>query len=190
MRNLLIFTILTLGFSVSLSAQTTFNAGDIEFASGIGIFGTFAKDGANTIVPPVSARLGVRVSPNFSLAAYAAYSVSEANGIVQADGSIKDVENKYTILGLRAAAHNNPRENLDVYGGAMLGYNIPDVNETVNGAPKSDETDGPSFSRPAENEFTYSAFVGAAYYPVKNLGIFAEVGYGISILSTGVTLKF
>jgi hypothetical protein len=189
MKNLLILTILALGFSVSLSAQTTFNAGDIEFASGIGIFGTFAKDGADINVPPLSARLGVRVSPKFSLAAYAAYSASELNGIEQADGSIKNVENEFTILGLRAAAHNNPRENLDVYGGIMLGYNIPNVNETVNGAPKSDEIDGPSFSRPAENEFTYSAFVGAAYYPVKKLGIFAEVGYGISILSTGVTLK-
>lgn len=189
MKKILIFTALTFISMSTAFSQTTFKTGDIEFATGIGIFSTFAKDNATTVVPPLSARLGVRLSPKFSMAAYAAYSVSEINNEILADGSIRDLENEFLMLGLRAAAHANPRPNLDVYGGAVIGYNIPTVTENIDGAPKSAGDDVPSFRRPAENEFTYSAFVGAAYYPKERLGVFAEVGYGISILSAGVTFK-
>jgi hypothetical protein len=189
MKKLLIFTILSFITLSTAFSQTTFKTGDVEFATGIGIFNTFAKDDATTVVPPISARIGVRLNPKFSMAAYAAYSVSEINNQVLADGSIRDLENEFLMLGLRAAAHANPRPNLDIYGGAVIGYNIPTVTENINGAPKSAGDDAPSFSRPAENEFTYSAFVGAAYYPKERIGVFAEVGYGISILSTGITLK-
>ena len=190
MRNFIILTALFVMGMTTTQAQVSFKKGTVEFATGIGVFSTFAKDGATTVIPPVSARLGVRLSPNFSLSAYAARSVSQLNNEELPDGSIRDLENEYTILGLRAAAHASPGEKVDFYGGAMLGYNIPNIDESINNQPKSDGDDVPSFSRPAENEFTYSAFIGAAYYPLQRVGLFAEVGYGISILSTGLTLKF
>lgn len=37
---------------------------------------------------------------------------------------------------------------------------------------------------------TYSIFVGGRWYFAKNVGIFAEVGYGISYLTGGVSFKF
>ena len=46
-------------------AQSTFKPGDIEFATGIGLLSVNAKEGATNIVPPVSARLQVRLSPQF-----------------------------------------------------------------------------------------------------------------------------
>lgn len=171
------------------TAQATFKAGDMELATGVGIFSTFAKDGANTIVPPVSARLGVRVSSNFSLAGYIAYSSSELQK-EQPNGTVEDISNQMTIVGLRAAAHANPHDKVDFYGGVMMGYNIPNIETLVDGTPKSVDEDAPSFSRPVENNFAYSAFVGAAYYHNKHLGVFVEAGYGISILSTGLTVKF
>jgi hypothetical protein len=189
MKNLFIIVTLFL-FGFTSSAQISFNKGDIEFATGIGIFSTFAKDNATTVVPPVSARLGVRLAPNFSLAAYAAYSEAEVIGQEQPDGSIIDLKNEFTQVGLRAAVHGSPNDKLDFYGGAMLGYNMPNVTEFSDGQVKSKSDDVPSFSRPAENNFTYSAFIGAAYYPFKRAGLFAEVGYGVSILSTGFTFKF
>lgn len=188
MKNVAILTGLLVFCLTSAISQTTFKKGDIELATGIGIFSTFAKDNPNTIVPPVSARIGVRLASNFSLGGYAAYSSSQASQLALPNGNFKDVDNEFLILGLRAAAHTNRMDNWDIYGGAMLGYNIPKVQETVTEV-KSVGDDAPSFSRPAENKVTYSAFVGGSYYPVKNLGVFAEVGYGISIFNLGVSLK-
>ena len=190
MKKLFILSTLFLAGISFANAQATFAKGDVEFATGIGVFSTFAKDGATTVVPPVSARLGLRVSQKFSLAAYAAYSVAELKNDVQPDGSIRNLENEFMQLGLRAAVHGSPGEKIDFYGGAMLGYNMPNITETVNGEPKSAGDETPSFRRPAENNFTYSAFVGASYYPFEKVGLFAEVGYGVSILSSGLTVKF
>ncbi|MCB0582553.1 MAG: outer membrane beta-barrel protein [Phaeodactylibacter sp.] len=187
MRRMMILSAL-LAFACSgLNAQTTFKKGDVELAAGIGVFPTFAKDDATTVVPPVSARLDVRLAPNFSLGAYAAFSSSEARRVGLTEGTIRDISNKFTLIGLRAAAHANRMDNWDIYGGAMLGYNIPRVSDSI--TKEKSEIEGPTFSRPAQNEFTYSAFVGASYYPVKNIGLFAEVGYGISIFNLGVSAK-
>lgn len=187
MKRMMILTVLlVLSFS-SANAQTIFKKGDIEFAAGMGIFPTFAKDDAAIVVPPLSARLHIRALPNFSLGAYAAYSSSEAHQVGLPGGAVRDVDNEFYLFGLRAAAHTNRLDNWDIYGGAMLGYNVPKVNNTL--TKEKSEIEGPVFSRPAENEFTYSAFVGATYFPVKNLGLFAEVGYGISILNLGVSVK-
>lgn len=188
MKNLLILTGLLVFSFTNLISQTTFKKGDIELATGIGLFSTFAKDNPNTLVPPVSARVAVRLATNFSLGGYAAYSSAQSKQIALPDGNFKDVDNEFFIVGLRAAAHTNRIDNWDIYGGAMLGYNIPKVKEVLT-EEKSVGDDAPTFSRPAENKVTYSAFVGGSYYPIKNLGVFAEVGYGISIFNLGVSLK-
>lgn len=184
------FVILTAAFVFSLSslsAQTIFKTGDVELATGIGLFSTFAKDESTTIVPPVSARLGIRLAPNFSLGAYVAYSSSEAHQVGLPGDAIRDVSNESYLFGLRAAAHTIRMDNWDIYGGAMLGYNVPKIDNTI--TKEKSEIEGPTFSRPAENTFTYSAFVGATYYPVRNIGLFAEVGYGISIFNMGLSVK-
>ena len=183
-RLMILMAVLVLALSIT-NAQTTFKKGDIELAAGIGLFPTFAKDNATTTIPP--ARFNLRLAPNFSLGAYAAYSSSEAHQVGLPGGAVRDVSNEFYVLGLRAAAHTNRMDNWDIYGGAMLGYNIPKVDETI--TKEKSDIDGPTFSRPAENKVTYSAFVGASYYPMKNIGLFAEVGYGISIFNMGVSLK-
>lgn len=182
---MILLALMVFGLS-SVTSQTTFKKGDVEFAAGIGLFPTFAKDEVTTVAPPVSARVNIRLLPNFSLGAYAAYSASEARAAMPG-GAFRDIENQFCLFGLRAVAHANRIDNWDIYGGAMLGYNMPRVSGSI-GKEKS-EIEGPSFSRPAENTFTYSAFVGASYYPLKNAGLFAEVGYGVSIFSIGVSVK-
>ncbi|HMQ49356.1 MAG TPA: hypothetical protein PKA00_16795 [Saprospiraceae bacterium] len=189
MKKIALLTSMLMLALTAAQSQVKFQSGDIEFSTGIGIFSTYAKDKAQMIVPPLSARIDVRLGNKFTLGAYAAYSAYERLQMDLPDGSIQDLSSKTTIIGLRAAAHHSPRENWDVYGGAMLGYNMPEVERTVTEEKILDEA-GPSFSRPAENTFTYSAFLGAAYYPTETIGLFAEVGYGISILTTGISFKF
>lgn len=188
MKNLTLICTLVLASLTTLSAQLNFKPGDIEFAAGVGIISTYAKDGASVIAPPVSLRTDVRLSSNFSLGAYAAYAAFERNGRILPTGAVQDIANESFQLGLRATAHSEVGEKFNIYGGGMLGYDMTTIEESVDAQPKS-KGDGPSFIRPEadNNALIYSAFIGAAYYPKRNLGFFGEVGYGNSLLSVGVS---
>ena len=183
-----IFAFLACSLSATV-AQSTFKPGDLEFATGIGLLSVNAKEGATNIVPPVSARLQVRLSPNFSVGAFAAYTSAEVNDRLLPDGSLQSISNETLQLGLRSAAHVTSVEKWDFYGGVSLGYNMPTVEETIDSQPKKVEEEGPSFRRPAENNFLYSAFIGSTFYPTKHLGVFGEVGYGVSIVTVGISAK-
>lgn len=192
---MLVVTLLAVSLSTAQSQAAKFGKGDIDFKAGIGVFPTFAADRTTTIVPPVGIQAGYRLARNFSLAAYAGYSSSESGQMLLPDGNSTRYQNEFLILGLKAAAHANQMGNWDVYGGFLAGYNIPTVSTEIThpeggeGGPRSPEPDGPSFSRPAENTFTYSGFVGASYFLNKRTGVFAELGYGISILNLGVHFR-
>jgi hypothetical protein len=190
MKNLTLICTLVLASLTTLSAQLSFKPGDIEFAAGIGIISTYAKDGASVITPPVSFRADVRLSSNFSLGAYAAYAAFERNGKILPTGAVQDITNESLQMGLRATAHSPVGEKINIYGGGMLGYDMTTIQESVDAQPKS-KGDGPSFIRPEadNNALIYSAFIGAVYYPKSNLGFFGEVGYGNSLLSAGVSFR-
>ena len=191
-------TILTclLGFTLALTVNaqkskiTRFKAGDVELSAGIGLLPTFLADQAQTIIPPVGLRLGYRVSENFSLAGFVSYSSSETDRISLPDGTINKWENNYTMVGLRGAVHATRIQNWDIYGGFMAAYNITDVNRTIVDH-SNDDIDFRSPYQPTNSDtFTFGGFVGGAYYFKKNLAVFGELGYGVSLVNAGVTLKF
>ncbi|MDR2679374.1 MAG: hypothetical protein LBC47_01035 [Tannerella sp.] len=84
------------------------------------------------------------------------------------------------LLGVRGMFHYQFIENLDTYGGLMLYYDIE--RSTRKG-------DGKNPGLSIGSIFDYSLFAGARYYIKPKLGIYGEVGYGISYLSAGVTFK-
>lgn len=190
-RILLSVTIIILSFSAAQAQFTKIKKGDIDVAAGIGLVPTFAADRGKTIVPPASLRVDYRVAKQFSLGAYAAFSSTESNVLTQPNGTVERFETDYTIVGIRAAAHGNPRDNWDIYGGFLIGYNMPSVTHyLITPAGEVKNTEGqPTFVRPAKNQVTYSGFVGATYYFKKNIGAFAELGYGISLLNAGLQIK-
>ena len=59
----------------------------------------------------------------------------------------------------------------------MLGYNIVSAKVTGLGAAAS------------SSGLAYSGFVGGRYYFSEKLAAFAEIGYGISVLTFGVSFK-
>lgn len=81
----------------------------------------------------------------------------------------------YTIIGVRGAYHYNGLniENLDVYGGVMISYNIL----SFSGA-------GNFGSRPGA-----TAFAGGRWYFSDNFAVFAEVGYGVAYLTVGISIR-
>jgi hypothetical protein len=84
----------------------------------------------------------------------------------------------YLLIGPRASFHYNPIDKLDTYGGLMMGYNI--VSSSGDDGWKPDN----------KSRFIQALYVGAHYYFVSNISAFAEIGYGISLIETGLSFKF
>jgi hypothetical protein len=90
----------------------------------------------------------------------------------------------HIIIGARGSYHFYNEDNIDAYGGLMIGYNIVSSKyESKHGYDDSDH------SSDAGSGLTYSLYVGGRYYFSPGFGVYAELGYGIAYLSLGVTLK-
>ena len=89
---------------------------------------------------------------------------------------------KYTsvIVGARGTYHMDWVENLDTYGGLLLGFNI--ITSKVFG----DQTYITGSA--SGSGIAYSFFVGGRYFLSDNFALMAELGYGIAYLSLGITL--
>lgn len=174
-----------------------FRKGDVEFKAGVGILPTFVNEDSKVLTQPVQATLSYRISPIFSVDAYAGY--SSTMGAVEnfRDGSSYQSQNDFLSLGLRASAHMIRVKNVDVYGGMMLSYNKPFVTTTtitasdvysasdnlgINPTPFNPE--GP------KNNLIVGGFVGGSYYFTKNFNVFGEIGYGVSLATVGLGYKF
>ncbi|MCC6400529.1 MAG: hypothetical protein IT227_07185 [Flavobacteriales bacterium] len=98
-----------------------------------------------------------------------------------------------TTIGARVAWHLSehvPAHKLDLYAGVMLGYAIVgyrnESTRTVNG----ETTTYSSNSRPRRGYGDWSTFVGARYFFTRNVGAYAELGYGVSIINLGAAFRF
>lgn len=93
----------------------------------------------------------------------------------------------YTIIGIRGAYHFPlDNEKLDLYLGAMLSYNILNFKYT-----DTDPNYNSSFDWSGGYGSTagFSGFGGVRYYLSDNIGLNAELGYGIAYLTLGVSFK-
>lgn len=94
----------------------------------------------------------------------------------------------YFMIAARAAYHWDVlnSKNAEVYAGAIIGVRIQTYTYSTNDPGQHDPytyNEGSVF--PA-----YTVFAGARWYFAKRVGVFGEVGYGISYLTGGISLKF
>ena len=179
--------------TTAVRAQEVFSRGDKNLSFGVGVgsylgpFGsTLGGDGYKFTLPPVSVSYEQCILDN----------LIRDNGSVGVGGYVGTATNKWTSMhdgseygyrythitfGARGAFHYQFVKSLDTYAGAMLGYNI------VSSKAIGSWSDG-SVSATASG-VAYSAFAGARYYFSDKLGVYDEVGYGISALQIGLTLK-
>jgi hypothetical protein len=94
----------------------------------------------------------------------------------------------YYMIAARGAYHWDVlnAKNAEVYAGVLVGLRIQTHNYETNDPDKRDPY---TYSTSAVYP-TYSVFAGARWYFVPNFGLFAEVGYGISYLTGGLSIKF
>jgi len=157
-----------------------------EVQAGAGLLPTFLKDRTQSLMPPVFLGVDYRLKPNISLGLQVGTSVSEASRTIPGDTEPSMHRNHYTTIGLRAAAHTTTLGRWEVYGGMMAGYGASRVEVRETGNEKSPE--------PIEvyhkEKIYLSAFLGGRYAVTRNIGVFSELGLGISLLSAGISWRF
>jgi len=187
---LLLFS-LVLG--TQLSAQyypdIEYKKGDVEVALGVGLMNTFIDKNTEAPIPPVSLTLGYRLKESISIGTYLGYSRTSYTPPQDKDiqePNVPSFTNNYFQIGLRGQGHYT-EGRLDFYGGAMVGYNFSVNNFDNLGA--SNRLEG-IVAEKFKDLVTFSGHIGMKYLISEHVGIYGEVGYGVSIFNFGITTRF
>ena len=153
-----------------------FNKGTNVINTGIGFGGQYGSFDTTTESPVFSASYerGIWEVPGpgvVSLGGYLGYKTYSY------DYNFDEDKWTYVVIGVRGAYHYNGLEveNLDVYGGVMLSYNIVSYSGST----------GSYNSRP---DGTF--FLGGRWFFTNNFAVYAEGGYGVAFLTLGASFRF
>ena len=86
------------------------------------------------------------------------------------------------MIGARGAFHYAFIDRLDTYAGLNVGYNINSWKWRGTGYETHHTTGSSALS--------YAFFAGARYYFTNSIGVYAELGYGYTLVNAGLTFKF
>ncbi|WP_303316899.1 hypothetical protein Q4Q34_08840 [Flavivirga abyssicola] len=175
-KSIICLSILSL-FTIHLTSAQEFNTGTNVINAGIGIGSSLSvySGASESIGYGIFYERGIWDVPGpgvVSLGGYLGYKSFKYNR--------SSYKLNYTIIGVRSAYHYNgfKIDNLDLYAGAMVSYNIV-----------SDSYSGNSFNS-YNSAAGVSGFAGARWYFTKNIAVFIEAGYGVSFLNTGISFRF
>jgi hypothetical protein len=157
-----------------------------EGVVGVGIIPTFAKDQIQTEFPPALCRLDYRLNNRYSFGVFAGHTIVRSITDLLGDGAYEEFRNRFSMGGIRFAVHSTYFEKWDLYGGMNFAYTISKV-EVLNG--NITQLKNHLNYKPVRGAMMTSAFLGAKYLIKPKTTLFGEVGYGISLLSFGVTRK-
>lgn len=147
--------------------------------------GTLNGSTGDTEVPPLIAAVDYGVHPDISVGGIVAYYKSSVSYAYAGLSDIKWTYSYFTV-GARSDYHFGRFvgvEKLDLYGGAVLAYNIVSVS-----SPSSSSY--ASLNTASASVITWGLNVGARYFFTPSLAAQAELGVGIGNLSAGIAYKF
>ncbi len=179
-------------FCLSLATAHS-QSGKINLSAGVGFEPTTLMDKASVSTLPMTFKLGYQISPLFSLNAIGGYSSSTSKTNLIDDGVAVNSTTTQSFLGLRGELKKSLGDRFEVYGGGTFGYMKKDFAEkTTTGKSYLRNSGEPTPNNPnaAKGTMFYAGFVGTTFFPIKHVGLFAEVGYGVSLLNGGVTVRF
>jgi hypothetical protein len=182
--------------------NNTFQKGQLDVNIGIGLFANryYYYYRNSRVSPPLQLSVEKAVTSNFSVGGYLAYVRAvytnsgyywyyDQNNIhVYAPYNDK-VTLTYGVLGARAAFHLAEYiqvENLDVYGGGMLGWSFAKFKYTTDNAVGR----AVQYKTTGYGGFLIGAYVGGRYRFTEKVGIYGEISYGLSYANFGLNLKF
>jgi hypothetical protein len=172
--------LLLIAFSVlSIATQAqTFNKGDKVLNVGIGLGSVYGYTGFSSSVPPLSASFEVGITDKVGIGRFGVGGIFGYSSFKYTTTSSSQI-----LIGARGLYHFDfDVENLDLYGGIMLGYNIVSYSDSVFGST--------IFSGYTGSGVVGGIFGGARYMFSDKIGAFGELGYSIAWLNIGLTAKF
>jgi hypothetical protein len=182
--------------SFNKASAQAFNTGDNVLGLGIGLGSSLGGSyGYSSQTPGISLQFehgqwSVGGPGVISLGGYLGYKSFSYDGgylIYPAVNYTYTQKWNYTVIGIRSAYHYNGinSKDWDVYGGAMLSYNILSYKYSSSN-PTYDYLYNGSYG----SVIYLSLYVGGRYFFSDNVAAFAELGYGISYFSIGGAFKF
>lgn len=182
-------TIVILAFSISiLNAQEAFNKGNSGINVGIG-FGTTGYLGSyyKIAMPGISAsyeygiteiQMGSSMKGLISAGAFFGFGSSKyeywANYYYKYN---------YMLIAVRGNYHFLFHEKFDPYAGIVMGYFL------VSGKWSDDATHLYDYTAKSDR-FHFGVYAGARWFFNDFFGAFAEVGWGMTVINLGLSLKF
>ncbi|MEM8526846.1 MAG: hypothetical protein AAGG68_19555 [Bacteroidota bacterium] len=158
------------------SGNTHFAKGETDINAGLGLVRTFYSS-ASTVMPPLSVSAEYGITDAISVGGF----IGLASAREEWFGG--NVNYNFFILGARGSYHFQIFDQMDTYAGLMLGYNNVSANF-------GDYYDGDIYDDTvAASAMALSAYVGARYNLKDQWCIYGELGYGISVLNIGVSMK-
>ena len=150
------------------------------------MFPTYLADKPETFMPPL--QLGVRwmIAKYLSLGAFGGYSTSTSKEKVLFDSFRGRWNNTTYFLGLENGFHYTRIDNWDVYGGLCLLYQYAQVSSDNSEFEKAMEHAGMQHS---SGKMALTAYIGSRFALSGHYTVFAELGYGVSLLKVGVGYK-
>ncbi|MFZ6053207.1 hypothetical protein [Halocola ammonii] len=186
MKKFLILIVL-LGSGLGMRAQQVdnFTPGEILVSPAIGLGTPYLGGlGYSTVLPPISVSVDYGIEQDVvdegtvSIGGY--FGIAQNRFRTNYFGGEYGWNYTYIVLGPRGVYTYPIEENLDIYGGLMLGFNIATARE-VGDVPGNVSSSGGGFA--------YDFFAGGRYFFQDNLAAMLELGYGVSILRLGVSIK-
>ncbi len=163
MKKIIIAIAMFAGIS-SVNAQS-FNEGTSVLQAGIGFGGAFGTPITLGYEYGVTEKIGVGLSVGYG---------SKTQSFFGGDYKYTNI-----LVGLKGNYHFYTTDVVDVYGGAILGYNNQSVTTTFTGPG----------AQVAASKVLLGAQLGGRYYFTESLGAFAELGFGLANFNVGLAYK-
>jgi hypothetical protein len=180
-----------LALPLLLSAQyykpaRVFGKGQVDIQAGLGIFPTYLADRPETMMPPLQVGVRYMVAEYVSLGVFGGYSLSQSREKTLLDSIRGRWYNQSSFLGTEFGFHYTKIDNWDLYGGLSLLYQYIRL-----------ESDNPEFEKAMQHtgiqmrrgRATMTAFIGSRFALSARCTVFAELGYGVSLLKVGAGFK-
>ncbi len=178
----LLLSLLVAVIAISANAQH-FDKGTKFFHVGVGVISPYAYSGSKMGVPPIHASLEVGVTDKIGVGGLIGYTSSKYETSYWTGKYSWNFT--YLIIGARGNYHFYQDEKFDVYGGAMLGYNISSAK-----FESTDATLKQYVTEPKTGGVAFGVYAGGRYFFKENSALFAEVGYNIGWINFGYCAKF
>lgn len=178
------FLFIIFGFSNLELKSQVFEVGQKDLSFGVGFGSPWVNSGYYSTIPPISAAFDYGFRDDYGPGII---SVGGYFGIAGYRYEYPAIDFGWTyttaIFMGRAAYHYSFSENLDSYAGLGIGFRT--VTSKEYGTKPADGI----YTGDSGLKMAGTVYVGAKYYFSPNFAGYAELGYGISIFTLGVSLK-